>query len=174
MKDYLPYLTLVIAIYGAVLSTITLLRGRRRLRPKFEMGFLCFPDKTITTFGLLEITNCSSVAVYIKEYGFEVEGNVMQVKKIPNEVHSSLTEAGFDSKKLSAVDLHKSKETFLDEVQLIQGGQSASQYFYARDIKRVFLEQQKAKIFGYCVDQTDKKYRCKISKELILSSQEPV
>lgn len=174
MKEYLPYITLAIALYGAVLSSVTSLRSRRRLRLSFEMGFLCFHDKTMTTFGALEVTNCSSVPVYIKEYGFEAGKNKLQVSKIPKKVHESLDDATICVDTNSRVDINLTQNALVDEVSLLEGGQSASQYFYAKDLKRVFLGQPKIKIFGYCIDQTGKKFRCKVSKDLILSSKEPV
>lgn len=174
MKDMLPYFALAVAAYGAILSTITAVRGRRKISVNYIQGFVVFEDNAMTTLGGIEMINKSSIPVYVSQYGFELDGKRLHIEKMDNSLlkSSQLIDIDLDERKI--MPLNSVEETFVDDVEEIKPGMSVTSYFYAKDVKKVYLEKPSAVINVYCVEQTGKKFHSKIARELVLSSHEPV
>lgn len=87
-------ITAAVALYGATLSTITLLLHRRekrqRIRVKLWLGFIGNPLVGIKDVVIIEAANTGNVPVYISSYSYhlpekkkKVVGNFVSDKPIP-------------------------------------------------------------------------------------------
>ena len=177
MKEILAYIALVIAIYGAALSTITAIKSRRKLSVKYDQGFILFEDKTMktmTTFSVIEIINKSSIPIYIKQHGFELKRQPISISKIDNKLIKGAKPLALNQTLHDFVPLNVHAIQTVEEVDEIKPGQIVHSYFSLKELKKIYLKNPKAKIYAYCVEKTGRKFKTIVSKGLVLSSQEPV
>lgn len=174
MNDILSYIALVIAAYGAGLSTYSAVKGRRTLLVKYGQGFLCFEDKSMTTYSTIEITNKSTIPIYIRQYGFEVSGQNLAVRRIEDALFKNAQKMAFNQHSHALIPLNIVDNNFVGEIDEIKPGKSVSACFYTKDLKKVYVLNSRATIHAICTEQTGKKFHVKVSKELVLSTQEVI
>jgi len=72
------------------------------------------------------------------------------------------------------VELNVVDTDLVGDVDEIKPGKTARAYFYTKDLKQLYLSNPKATIRAYCVEQTGKRFHVNVSKELVLSTMEPI
>lgn len=174
MNEVLPYLALAVAAYGAALSTYIAAKGRRKLSIEYEQGILCLANKTMTTVAAIRITNKSSIPIYIRQYGFESKGQNIHVSKLKSSLIDGAQFMDFNQQTNSLVPINLIENACSDDIDEIKPGKSVISYFYAKDIRGLYLSDSAVTVYVYCIEHTEKKFRSKVSKELVLSSHEPV
>jgi hypothetical protein len=136
VEKLFSYIALLIAAYGAILSTYSAFMGRRRLEVKYGQGILALEDKSLTSFSSIEVTNRSNIPIYIRKYGFEMDNQDLHVRKLDEKMFDDAQEMSLNESAGELIPINSINDERIADGGEIQPGKKVVSMFYTRDLYR--------------------------------------
>lgn len=128
-------ITLVIALYGAFISTFTLIDRFTRISVDYGIHIFATEDKLLHFVLSINAENKGKKEVYIKGYGLKINNDEIELKLIPKTLATSANETHLSPNTNKFVSLKRSNVTLIRDLQKLQSGQSCVDYFFADPIR---------------------------------------
>ncbi len=168
-------ITVVIALWGAVLSTYIFLRERVKITLTFEFGIIPLPKtKEIYPYCCLYIQNISPRTLYVKSFGFVDENKrFLSVQRIPPAVLAGYTKSEFHyGKSLEDIVTTNERLKLLEEKDHIMPYEGVYAFFDLDSLKKAISKSQCKSVFAQFSDGRLTK-RTKLSMDEIMSLKTP-
>jgi hypothetical protein len=168
-NNWIHILTILIGLYGSILSTYLAFKNRIIIKLSFEFGILPVKNKKMIPYGSIYIKNLSNKKLFIKNYGFVSEnGLIADIKILPNKLTSGLIKATTHKKQTWPPITTNEKIKIADSDRAINPSEGLYVFYDLDDIKRFILKNNVEKV--YCFLSTHKKmYRRKIKLKELMS-----
>lgn len=158
-------ITLIIALYGAFISTFILLDRFTRVSVDYGIYIFATEDKLMHFVLSIDAVNRGKKVVYIKNYGLLIDDDEIELQLIPKSLVSSYYETHLSPVTNQLVSLKGSDVTLIRDAQKLQPGQSCKDYFFSDPIKQHQSFNKSKELQLYVITENGRKFKTIIKTE---------
>lgn len=158
-------ITLIIALYGAFLSTFTFIDRFTRISVDYEVYLFATEDKVMHFALSLIAVNRGKNEVYLKCYGLLIDGNEIELQLVPKSLVNSASETNLNLSANQLVPLKANGLTLIRDTRKLLPSQSSEDYFFIDSIRQhpVFNESKELEL--YIKSENGKRFKVIIPTE---------
>lgn len=157
----------MIAIYGALISTFTLIDRFSRIKIGFHFYIFAIENKQMLHVLSINAINKGKKEILIKNFGIKLNDQEISAPFIPKELILSSENSTLNPLTNDIIKMNYKKPLLVRDVTRLLPGQSMEEYFFTDKILNDSLFQKAKYLEVYIETEKGKKFKSKISTNRI-------